>query len=457
MYDDLIPDFFGVPANPGAPTILETAFEWLAFAPDGTVQDFSSETGIPVCLVERYWKRLQILAALDEEDRNIKNVALEWLRQNPNDGKNNFTKLLGVSQKSLKHLAREDDPFPDIQEQKQLETKMVKAWFEQNPDGDMKQCAKETGISYYLVRDFCKASGRLSYNKRVEDVEPVLEQWIRENPNEKRSAAMQKFGASMSLVTKVRRKIKYEDDGRTIKLVSVDLARKCALWMFKNPDGSIGECARHCGLTMDQVKNLMPSIDIVKDELNQLSAWIADNPQSSIHKCIKKTKINNGTIYYAWKDLGGGDYATMQEVASKEITNRIRDWMEEHKDYPTIAECSKDLGVCKKVIKDNWKQAGGNNRSASDIRSEQRILEITKWLIEHPDCNYYQCAESLSDLGTTMSSIAIYSAKVKKIARWRIANPNGTQEDCSRGLNMPLRKVINYWSASTLWIENGSR
>ena len=243
-------------------------------------------------------------------------------------------------------------------------------------------------------------------------------------------------------------------DGRSITLKNIDLARKCALWMFKNSDGSIGECARHCGLTVDQVENLMPSIDIVKDELNQLAAWIADNPQSSIHKCIKKTQINNGTIYYAWSDLGGGDYATMQEEASKEIANRIRDWIEQHKDFPTIKKCSEDLGVSTNIISKNWKQAGGDDRSASDIRSEKRILEMTKWLIEHPDCNYYQCAESLRDLGTTANSIAIYSANVKRIARWRIANPNGTQDDCSKDLGMTLRRVINLWSAATLWMEN---
>ena len=55
-------------------------------------------------------------------------------------------------------------------------------------------------------------------------------------------------------------------------------------------------------------------------------------------------------ISFAWKELGGADYAAVQAEASKEITGRIREWIEGHGDFPSIEECSKDLGVCKAVV-----------------------------------------------------------------------------------------------------------
>ena len=120
MYDDLVSDFLATPAVPGSPSVLEVAFEWLSFAPNGSAEDFSSETGIPVALGEKYWRRFQIRAALDEEDRNIRGVALEWLRQNPNGSKHKFAQELGAAVILGKHLSDEDDPFPDKEEQKYL-------------------------------------------------------------------------------------------------------------------------------------------------------------------------------------------------------------------------------------------------------------------------------------------------------------------------------------------------
>lgn len=321
----------------------------------------------------------------------------------------------------------------------------------------MKQCALGTGTSYYFVREFCKADGRLSVNEAAEAMEPVVEEWLREHPDEKASVAVAKFGISKSLVTRVRRKIKYNDDGRTIRMDSVDLARKCALWMFRNPDGDIEECAGQCGLTVEKVKNLKPYIDVAKDEIDRLSKWISEHPGTYMERCIKESGINRGTVSFAWKELGGADYAAVQAESAKEITGRIRKWIEGHGEFPSIEECSKDLGVCKAVVSKHWVAAGGNKRSASDIRSEHRIIAVTNWLIEHPDAGYGECAEALKDIGTTSNSIAIITARVKRVARWRSANPDGTPEDCSWELGMTLRRVVNCWSSATLWLENGYR
>ena len=454
LYDNLIPDLFNVPANFGGPTVLETSFDWFIFEPECTVEKFSEETGVPVEMVEKYWKRFQILAALDEEDRNIRGVALEWLRQNPNGFKHKFAQELGAAVKMGKYLPNEDDPFPDNEEHKRLDSELVKAWFDKNPDGKMKQCALETGTSYYFVRELCKADGRLSVNEAAEAMEPVVEEWLRGHPNEKVSVVIEKFGVSKSLVIRVRRKIKYGDDGRTIRMDSVDLARKCALWMFRNPDGDIEECAGQCGLTVEKAKDLKPYIDVAKDEIDRLSEWISEHPRTYMERCIKESGINRGTVSFAWKELGGADYAAVQAESAKEITGRIRKWIEGHGEFPSIEECSKDLGVCNAVVSKHWVAAGGNKRSASDIRSEHRIIAMTNWLIEHPDASYDKCAEALEDIGTTSNSIAIITAKVKRVARWRSANPDGTPEDCSRELGMTLRRVVNIWPSATIWMEH---
>ena len=110
---------------------------------------------------------------------------------------------------------------------------------------------------------------------------------------------------------------------------------------------------------------------------------------------------------------------------------------------------SKNVGVCTDVFSKHWVAVGGNKRSASDIRSEHRIIAMTNCLIEHPDAGYEKCAEALEDIGTTSNSIAIITARVKRVARWRSAHPDGTSEDCSRELGIPLRKVVNFWSSAT--------
>ena len=118
---------------------------------------------------------------------------------------------------------------------------------------------------------------------------------------------------------------------------------------------------------------------------------------------------------------------------------------------------SKNVGVCTDVFSKHWVAAGGNKRSASDIRSEHRIIAMINWLIEHPDAGYDKCAEALEGIGTTSNSIAQIAAGVKRVARWRSANPGGTPEDCSRELDMLLRRGINFWPTATLWLENGYR
>ena len=68
---------------------------------------------------------------------------------------------------------------------------------------------------------------------------------------------------------------------------------------------------------------------------------------------------------------------------------------------------------------------------------------MTNWLIEHPDAVYDKCAEALEDIGTTPNSIGINAVRVKRVTRWRSANPDGTPEDCSRELGMTLRRGVN--------------
>ena len=118
---------------------------------------------------------------------------------------------------------------------------------------------------------------------------------------------------------------------------------------------------------------------------------------------------------------------------------------------------SKNVGVCTDVFSKHWVAVGGNKRSASDIRSEHRIIAMINWLIEHPDAGYDKCAEALEGIGTTSNSIAQIAAGVKRVARWRSANPGCTPEDCSRELDMLLRRGINFWPTATLWLENGYR
>ena len=153
---------------------------------------------------------------------------------------------------------------------------------------------------------------RLSVNEAAETMEPVVEEWLREHSDEKVRVAVAKFGVSASLVTRGRRKIKYGDDGRIVRLDSVDLARKCTLWMFRNPDGDIEECASQCGLTVEKVKDLKPYIDVAKDEIDRLSEWISEHPRTYKERCIKESGINRGTISFAWKELGEADHAAVQ-------------------------------------------------------------------------------------------------------------------------------------------------
>ena len=60
-----------------------------------------------------------------------------------------------------------------------------------------------------------------------------------------------------------------------------------------------------------------------------------------MERCIKKSGINRGTISFAWKELGGADYAAVQAETAKEITRRIREWIEGHGDFPSIEEMFK--------------------------------------------------------------------------------------------------------------------
>lgn len=76
-----------------------------------------------------------------------------------------------------------------------------------------------------------------------------------------------------------------------------------------------------------------------------------------MERCIKESGINRGTVSFAWKELGGADYAAVQAEAAKEITGRIREWIEDHRDFPSIEECWCLYGCLQQTLGGGgWKQ-----------------------------------------------------------------------------------------------------
>lgn len=182
MYDNLIPDIFGVPANFGGPTILETAFEWIIFEPEGTVEKFSADTGVPVEIVKRYWKRLQLLAVLDEEHRTISNVAKEWLNRHPDGNITSFYSAMGFSYHDINKLkSSPDNPFALCRDD--VNPAIIK-WFEEHPDGTLSGCANETGISVNHIAVNYESLGIRNRRERIAERNAPIVEWIENHPEQ---------------------------------------------------------------------------------------------------------------------------------------------------------------------------------------------------------------------------------------------------------------------------------
>ena len=199
MCDNLIPDLFGVPANFGGPTILETTFEWIIFEPEGTVEKFSDETGVPVEVVKKYWKRLQLLAVLDEEHRTIGNVAKEWLNRHPDGNISSFQAALGLSNQYINKLkSLPDNPFSlrgDV-------NPAIIKWFEEHPDGTLVDCANETGISLNHIAKNYESLGIRKRSERIAERDARIIEWIENHPEQRQKeiACHFKFTKTCSVI-----------------------------------------------------------------------------------------------------------------------------------------------------------------------------------------------------------------------------------------------------------------
>ena len=176
-----------------------------------------------------------------------------------------------------------------------------------------------------------------------------------------------------------------------------------------------------------------------------------------MERCIKEFGINRGTVSFAWKELGGADRASVQAESAKEITGRIREWIEGHRDFPSIEECSKNLGVCKAVVSKYWVAAGGNKRSASDFRSEHRFIAMANWLIEHPDAGYDKCAEALEDNGTNFEFHRHNYRKSKKRRTMAIYTSRRNLRRLLPGTGHTSSQGRQLLVVCNLWLENGYR
>ena len=129
-------------------------------------------------------------------------------------------------------------------------------------------------------------------------------------------------------------------------------------------------------------------------------------------------------------------------------------WIETHKPYGTRTACANDLGINTATVCNLWKKAGGEARQAKDLKSEARILAIVTWMAEHPGAKDIDCALALKDMGVNAESLPTIKSRIKRIAKWRTAHPEGSLEACAQDLNLSLRKVINMWPSATIWMEH---
>lgn len=366
LYDNLIPDFFGVPANFGGPTILETAFEWIIFEPEGTVEKFSADTGVPVEIVKRYWKRLQLLAVLDEEHRTFGNVAKEWLNRHPDGNISSFLSELRLRRSDINKLRLSpDNPFSLRSD---VNPAIIK-WFEEHPDGTLTACANETGVSYsYIARNY-ESLGIRNRKERIAERDARIVEWIENHP---------------------------EQTGK--------------------------EIASHC--------NVKPCIiGDIKRKLKQCAD--SGTPVTKTYKTKEKGLTKDA-----------------------EHIERMSAWIETHKPYGTRDACAKDLGLNKATVCNLWEKAGGKARSVEDLKSEARLLAIVTWMAEHPGAKDIDCALALKDMGVNVESLRVHKSQISRIAKWRTAHSEGSQEACAQDLNFSLRKVVNMWPSATVWMEH---
>ena len=101
-----------------------------------------------------------------------------------------------------------------------------------------------------------------------------------------------------------------------------------------------------------------------------------------------------------------------------------------------------------------WEKAGGEARPPRDLKSEARILAIVTWMAEHPGAKNIDCALALKNMNVHASNLYSLRSQVSRIAKWRTAHPEGSQEACAQDLNLPLRRVINMWPSAKIWMEH---
>ena len=366
LYDNLIPDLFGVPSNFGGPTILETAFEWIIFEPEGTVEKFSDETGVPVVMVEKYWKRLQLLAVLDEEHRTISNIAKEWLNRHPDGNISSFSSDLGFYGPDIKKLrSSPDNPFALRNDE--IDPAIIIKWFEENPAGTLNKCSKDTGISLnYIVRTY-QSLGIKQRRELIAERNVQIREWINTHPAQTRKEIASLFNVTAKTVGEIERKMKQ----------------------------------------------------------NHVSCPPVEKPNK-----IKKF-----------------------ESTETDYIERIKGWIETHQPYGTKKACAKDTGINLRTVCNLWEKAGGDARQACDVKSEAKILNIVTGMANHPGARDIDCALALKDSNVRADRLPTVRYLVSKIAKWRTAHPDGSQEECARDLNMSVRRVVNMWPSATVWME----
>lgn len=348
LYDNLIPDLFGVPANFGGPTILETAFEWIIFEPEGTVEKFSDETGVPVEMVERYWKRLQLLAVLDEEHRTIGNVAKEWLNRHPDDNITFFYLDLGFSDQDINKLkSSPDNPFPvrkDI-----VNTAIIK-WFKEHPDGTLTDCTKDLGLSRnYIWRNYESLGIRKRRDILAERNARIIE-WIENHPDQTRKEVACHCNVTPNVIDVIERKLKQRTDSgtpvtKTYKTREKDLTKEA-------------------------------------ERIERISAWIETHkPYGTKNACAKELGIHPKTVGKLWVKAGGEKRPARDLKSEARILANVT-WMVEHPE-------ANDL-ECAHALKDI--SLGITTLPILRIR----IKKIAQWRIEHPEGSQEACAQDLN-------------------------------------------------------------
>lgn len=347
MYDNLIPDLFGVPSNFGGPTILETAFEWIIFEPEGTVEKFSDETGVPVVMVKKYWKRLQLLAVLDEEHRTIGDIAKEWLNRHPNGNISSFSSDLGFSVSDIKKLrSSPDNPFALRKDG--INPAIIK-WFEENPEGTLNECSKDTGISLNYIARTYQSLGIKKRRELIAERNVQIQEWINTHPDQTRKEIASLFNVTAKTVGEIERKMKQN----------------------------------HVSCPPVEKPNKIKKIESTKtDYIERIKGWIETHqPYGTKTACAKDTGINLTTVCNLW-NKAGGEARQAKDLKSEDRILTIVTWMAKHPEASDID--------CALALKDSNVRA---NRLPT-VRS--RVSRIAKWRTAHPDGSQEECARDLN-------------------------------------------------------------